>query len=52
MEESPRARHRIPELTSHKLVIIRVRFDKELQGNNLNSDRTYKEGIIALTACL
>ncbi len=45
MEESPRARHRVPELISHKLASIRGRFDEGLQSNNLNFDHTSKEGI-------
>jgi hypothetical protein len=45
MEESPRARHRVPELTSLKLASIRVRFDEDLQSNSLNFGHTSKERI-------
>jgi hypothetical protein len=44
-EESHRARHRVPELTSHRFASIRVRFDEDLQSNSLNFDHTSKEGI-------
>jgi hypothetical protein len=45
MEESPRARHRVPESILHKLASIRVRFDEDLQSNSLTFDHTSKEGI-------
>jgi hypothetical protein len=35
----------VPELTSHMLASIRIRFDEGLQSNSLNFDHTSKEGI-------
>jgi len=45
MKESPRARHRVPKLTSHESASIRVRFNKDLQSNNSKFVYTSKEGI-------
>jgi hypothetical protein len=45
IEESPRARHRVPRLISHKSASILVQCDADSQGNSLIFVHTSKEGI-------
>ena len=45
IEESPRARHRVPRLIYHKSASIRVQCDADPQGNSLIFVHTSKEGI-------